>query len=145
MADYHPQGMAIVSAKVSIPVAVSQVTIKPPRVAQVTKAQLTEALASDLPKSKRQDIARLIYNELAKNNRLSFANPKLTDEVAEVVKRQFPDLASSFNRQYLADLQRDHLSQPAKDASVALLYRAKDLDQIKPELILHLDLEFKLE
>lgn len=145
LSDYHPLGMKIVSAQVSLPVAVAQVTAKPSRVAQLTKTMIAEAIISDIPKSKRQEVARVIYADLARQAKLSFSNAQLATDLDEMVKRNLPDIKDPLNKQFLLDLQRDFLAQPVGNSEISLLYRAKDLDQIKPELILRLNLDLKLE
>lgn len=145
LSDYHPVGMKIVSAQVSLPVAVAQVTAKPPKVAKLTKAMIAEAIVSDIPKSKRQEVARAIYSDLDRQSKLSFSNAQLVTDLEEIVKRKLPETKNPLNKQFLSDLQRDFLAQPAGNSEISLLYRAKDLEQVKPELILRLNLDLKLE
>jgi hypothetical protein len=145
LSDYHPLGMKIVSAQVSLPVAVAQVTANPPRVAQLTKTMIAEAIISDVPKSKRQEVARVIYADLSRQGKLSFSNAQLVTDLDEIVRSNLPDTKNPLNKQFLSDLQRNFLAQPAGNSEMSLLYRAKDLDQVKPELILRINLDFKLE
>lgn len=145
LSEYHPLGMKIVSAQVSLPVAASQVTVNPPRVAQLTKRMIAEAIISDVPKSKRQDVARIIYAELAGQGKLSFSNSRLLSDIDELAGRNLPNTKNPLNKQYLSDLQRDFLAQPAGNSEISLLYRTKDLDQVKPELIFRINLDFKSE
>lgn len=145
LSDYQPPGMKIVSAQVSLPVAVAQVTSKPPRVAQLTKTMIAEAIEGNFPKSERQDLARAIHADLAKKDKLSFSSATLLTDINEAVKRHLPDIPNPINGQFLSDLRRDFLAQPAGDSGVSLLYRAKDLEQVKPDLIMRLNLELRLE
>ncbi len=145
LSDYHPNGMKIVSAQISLPVAVSQITAKPPRTAQLTKTMIAEAITADIPKSKRQEFARDIHAELARKGKLSFSNARLAADLEEIIGKSLPDAKNSLNKKYISDLQREFTAQPDKDAEISLLYRSKDLEHVKPELIFRLNLELKLE
>jgi hypothetical protein len=145
LSDHHPLGMNIVSAQVSLPVAVSQVTAKPARAAQLTKTMITEAISSDIPKSKRQEIARVIHADLAREGKLYFSNSHLITDLDEAVKANLPDTKNPLNKQFILDLQREFLAQPARNSEILFIYRAKDLEQIKSDLIFRLNLDLKLE
>lgn len=145
LSDYQPLGMKIVSAQVSLPVAVAQVTANPPKVAQLTRAMIAEAVGGELPKPRRQELAGKIHADLAKAGKLSFANARLLADIERAAKKHLPEGAKPINRQALSDLQRDYLAQPAGDSAISFLYRSRDLEQVKPELIFRINLDLKLE
>lgn len=145
LADYNPDAMKVVSAQLSVPVALSQVTVRPAQAGRITRTMIAEALLPELPRSRRQELARAIHAEAGRlPNGLSFANPRLAANLDKIARRLVPEAKVPLDRQAIADLQREHLSQPDREAEIAVLYRAKDLQEVKPELTFRLNLELKL-
>ncbi|ACN16459.1 hypothetical protein HRM2_33840 [Desulforapulum autotrophicum HRM2] len=124
LSDDHPHGMKIVSAQVPLSVAVAQKTANPPRVEQRTKTIIAEPIISDDPKSKRQEATRVIYAVLAREGKLSFSNAQRLTDLDKTIKMNLPDTKKQIDKQFLSDLQRDFLTQPAGNLETSLLYRA---------------------
>jgi hypothetical protein len=106
---------------------------------------IADALQPQLSRGKRLELAVSIQAELARRNALSFSNGKLASDLEDAVRKVAPDAAHAVNTQAVLDLQRDFLANPDPDSEIAVVYRAKDLQQVKPELTFRLNLELKLE
>lgn len=143
LAEHQPEGMKIVSARLSVPVALSQVKMKQ-RVARVSKSMIAGALARDLPRARRLELADGIYAELARSKALSFANAQLAADLDKAARKLLPEAAQPLDRQAIADLQREYLAQPDREGELDVLYRADDLKRLDPGLTFRLDLELKL-
>lgn len=145
LAEYTPRGMQIVSAQVSLPVALAQVNVKPAKVPKLTKSMIADALEPKLSRGKRLELAVAIQGELARRNGLSLSNGRLASDLEDAVRKVAPEAANAVNTQALLDMQRNMLAHPDPDSEIAVVYRAKDLQQVKPELTFRLNLELKLE
>src|SRR4051812_45289169 len=145
LAEYNPRGLQIVSAQVSLPVALAQVSVKQAKVGKMTKSMIADALKPELSRGKRLELAGHIQTEMARRHALSFSNGKLASDLADAVRKVAPEAAHAIDTQAVLDMQRDNLANPDPDSEIAVVYRAKDLQQVSPELTFRLNLELKLE
>ena len=145
LAEYTPRGMQIISAQVSLPVALSQVSVKQAKVPKLTRSMIADALEPKLSRGKRLDLAGPIQAELARRNALSFSNGRLANDLEDAVRKVAPEAAHGVNTQAVLDMQRNMLAHPDPDSEIAVVYRAKDLQQVSPEHTFRLNLELKLE
>lgn len=143
LADYQPRGMVLVSAQVSLPVAVAKVSPKQAKVPELTKERLMVLLSADIAKSRRQVIAEQLYNELSQQRRLALVSADLEPELGDIMKRLHPDLKRPFNK--IALVEQQVLQQPAADSELTVIYTAAELQKLPAELIFRLNLELKLE
>lgn len=143
LSDFHPDGMKIVSATLSVPVALSQVSLTP-RPGSVSKAMIAGALSPQLPQARRLALASAIHSELSHGHTLSFGNPQLASSLAKAARKLVPELKDPLDRKAITELQREYKAQPDNEAELAVLYRAQDLQQVNPDLTFRVNLELKL-
>jgi hypothetical protein len=145
LSDYKPAGMKIVSAKVSLPIAISEIKRRPPKIAHPTKAQIANALPDDISKAQRLEIANSIRSDLLKRKKLSFANTRLARDIERSARRHAAFAGKSLKTEYLSELQKSYRAQGDQEVEPVVLYRATDLKRLDPEVVLRLDFELKLE
>lgn len=145
LSDYQPLGMKIVSAQLSLPVAIAQIAAKPSRTIRISRTMIERAILSDITKVKRQEVARTIHAELSKDGKDRINSSTFLDDVEDVARKILPNNLHPINRQLLEDFRQGFLMHPAGDSKISLLYRAKDIEGMKGDVVFRINLELKLE
>jgi hypothetical protein len=142
LADFAPSRVRVVTAKISLPVAVEDISAATVLDTGITPRQIATVLTSRFGVQERQQFAVRIHAQLTAKSKQYYLNRKLAADLKLVASKIVPGFNSKqdLDLERLIKIQQDFVTQPPREPATRFLYAAADLEQLRPESIIRLEL-----
>ena len=142
LADLAPSRVRVVAAKISLPVAVEGISAATVQDTGITPGQITSALSSRFGVQERQKFGARIHAQLVAKSKQHYLNHTLIKDLTRVAAKIVPGFNPKQDLDFgrLTKIQQDFITQPPREPVTRFLYAAADLEQLRPETIIRLEL-----
>jgi hypothetical protein len=147
LAAFEPSRVRIVGATVSLPVAIDEVGDPAPHDIGLSAEQIGSVLSDRFPAAQRREAAERIRARLVEHDGNRFANRELATDLATLAAEALPGFVSDrdFDAARLASFEDEARSLPPSAAETRFLYRTADLERLRPELVVRMDLTLGID
>jgi hypothetical protein len=139
--QYEPSKIRLITAKVTLPVALSEHTLKNPVDPGLSKSQITSMVSKDVALPFRNEITEKIISELGDKNKLSNAKlPTIVRGIVSKLKMRGFEPEKHFDANRIKAFQNEWASNLVYEQGARFVYRAEDLEKLSPNNIAKFDI-----
>jgi hypothetical protein len=141
LSQYEPSRIRLITAKVTLPVAFSGHASRDLIDPGLSKSQIAAMVSREVPAPLRNRIADAVISALGNQNR--FANTKLYDVIRRLgsrVKMDGFDPQKHFDANKIKAFKNEWASTRANEQEARFVYRAEDLEKLRPDNIAKFDI-----
>jgi hypothetical protein len=147
LADLTPSRVRVVTAKVSLPVAVEDISTATVQDTGITPRQIATVLGNRFSPQERQQLAAHIHAQLVAKSKQHYLNRTLVTDLKRIAAKTVPgfNLKQDLDLARVTKIQQDFITQPPRESVTRFLYAAADLEQLRPESIIRLELTIGID
>ena len=147
LAEFTPSRVRVATAKVSLPVAVEAIGTPTVQDTGITPKQIASVLSNRFARHEREQFAARIHAQLVAKSKHRYLNPMLVKDLTRVAAKIVPSFAvkQDLDLEGLAKIQQDFIAQPPRAQEARCLYAADDLEHLRPESIIRIELTIGID
>lgn len=147
LAESEPSRVRVMAAKVSLPVAIEEIEAPVVQDTGLTVSQISSVLGARFSAKEREQFALQIHTKLELKAQHFYQNKYLARDLVRVANKVIPafDLQHDLDRDKLHQLQQSFSTEPLRRVTTRFLYAAADLEQLRPESIIRLELTIGID
>jgi hypothetical protein len=140
LSEFSPSKIRVSEAEISLPLAIEKIGA-PIKVADsLTSKQLFRLIPSQIPLEKREALAYETINKLSKSRKHFFSNAYLSENVAEQLKKSYPELIDVQSiKSGINKLQSDFAQIPNKNRNTKFIFETNELEKISSDKIMKIN------
>lgn len=143
--EFSPSKVRISELNVSIPLAIEDVQREKMIDPAITSRQLLQILPPSLPARERKAYADAVRDELLEK-KIHLLSKNAGKKIVQIATTLEPDIQEQdFNLAYLSKLKREYISRPNQESETRFVYKASELEKIKSEHIIRIEMSLLVD